>query len=250
MALTVLLCVPALAAAAQSPDPAGGDQPSPTADFMFGRPKASLGVRGAFTMLRGGSDIFDFIQDQLTIDSGALNGPAFAVDVGIALSDRFDVVGGFEFGKGRTESEYRRFEDNLGLPIQQATELWQTSLTGSMRVALTPRGRGVSKLAWIPATIVPYAGAGGGVMWYRFEQFGDFVDFTDLDVFTDIFTSSGATPTAHAFGGVDLKMYRQLFLTLEGRYVWASGELDADFIGFDPIDLSGFRFAAGINFVF
>jgi hypothetical protein len=32
--------------------------------------------------------------------------------------------------------------------------------------------------------------------------------------------------------------------------VWASAELDSDFIDFDPIDLAGFRFSAGINLLF
>lgn len=217
---------------------------------MFGRPRATLGVRGSFVMQRGGSDLFDFIQEQLTLDGGSLNGPAFATDVGIAVNDRMDIVAGFEFGRSRAESEYRDFVDNNLLPIQQTTELQQTSLTGGVRFALTPRGRGVSRLAWIPSSIVPFAGAGGGVMWYSFKQIGDFVDFTDLGVFSDVFRSSGAAPTFHVFGGVDLQMYKRLFLTTEGRYVWASAELDSDFIDFDPIDLAGFRFSAGINLLF
>jgi hypothetical protein len=247
--LILLLAGPA-AATAQSPDPFGGDQSSPTADFMFGRPRATLGVRGSFVMQRGGSDLFDFIQDQLTLDGGSLNGPAFAADVGIALNDRIDIVIGTEFGIGRADSEYRDFVDNNLLPIQQTTELRQNSLIGSMRFALTPRGRGVSRLAWIPSSIVPFAGAGGGVMWYTFKQTGDFVDFTDLGVFTDVFNSSGVTPEFHVFGGVDLQVYKRLYLTTEARYVWASAELDSDFIDFDPIDLAGFRFSAGINLLF
>lgn len=252
LACAVLLTLLAAAApaAAQSPDPAGGDQGAPTADFMFGRPRATLGVRGSFIMLRGGSDVFDFIEEQLTIDSGALNGPAFAADVGFALNNRMDVVIGTEFGRGREDSEYRDYVDNNLLPIEQTTALTQTSLTGSLRFALTPRGRGISRLAWIPSSIVPFAGAGGGVMWYSFEQTGDFVDYTDFRVFSDIFRSSGVAPTAHVFGGVDLQMYRRLYLTMEGRFVWASAELDRDFVDFDPMDLSGFHFSAGINLLF
>ena len=41
-----------------------------------------------------------------------------------------------------------------------------------------------------------------------------------------------------------------MYLTLDGRFVWASGELGQDFENFDPIDLAGFRFGAGINVVF
>jgi hypothetical protein len=201
-------------------------------------------------MQRGGSDLFDFIQEHLTLDGGSLNGPAFAADVGIAVTDRMDVVIGTEFTRGRAESEYRDFVDNNLLPIQQSTELRQNSLIGSVRFALTPRGRGVSRLAWIPSSIVPFAGAGGGMMWYTFKQVGDFVDFTDLGVFSDVFNSSGVAPTFHAFGGVDFQVYKRLYLTTEGRYVWGSAELESDFIDFDPIDLAGFRFSAGINLLF
>jgi hypothetical protein len=76
------------------------------------------------------------------------------------------------------------------------------------------------------------------------------VDFQDLGVFTTSFESSGVSPTAHAFAGADVQVYKRLFFTVEGRYVWASGTLDRDFVGFAPIDLSGFRTSAGINVVF
>jgi hypothetical protein len=45
-------------------------------------------------------------------------------------------------------------------------------------------------------------------------------------------------------------MYKRLFLTTEARYVWAQGELSNEFVGFEPLDLSGLKLAAGINFVF
>jgi hypothetical protein len=69
-------------------------------------------------------------------------------------------------------------------------------------------------------------------------------------VFSDYFSSSGFTPSLHAFGGTDLHLYRVLFLTFEAKYVWARGELGNDFIDFDPIDLGGFRLSTGINVLF
>jgi hypothetical protein len=52
------------------------------------------------------------------------------------------------------------------------------------------------------------------------------------------------------FGGADLQIFRLMFLQLEARYLWSSGELGPDFIDFDPIDLAGFRTTAGISVVF
>ena len=62
--------------------------------------------------------------------------------------------------------------------------------------------------------------------------------------------SNDAWQRVELFGGVDIRLMRRLFLTLDGRYVWASGDLGRSWVDFDPIDLSGFRMAAGINIVF
>jgi hypothetical protein len=99
----------------------------------------------------------------------------------------------------------------------------------------------------VPRLVTPYVGAGGGVLKYDFTQDGAFVDFTDLAVFDDVFTAQGWTPSAHVFGGADVRLSRRVFLTVEGRYQWAAGDLGTTFADFDPIDLTGFRAATGIN---
>ena len=101
----------------------------------------------------------------------------------------------------------------------------------------------------MPRKVVPYVGAGGGAMWFQVRQSGDFVDYVDLSVFTDVFESSGWAPTAHAFGGVDVRVLRRAYVTFDARYTWASGSLGPDWIDFDPIDLSGLRLSAGFNFI-
>ena len=93
-------------------------------------------------------------------------------------------------------------------------------------------------------------GAGGGIVWYRFEQFGDFVDFETLDIFADNFQSDGTAPTVHLMAGMDISATSNLLITVEGRYGWASGALDEDFVGFDDLDLAGFQATAGIGFRF
>jgi hypothetical protein len=52
------------------------------------------------------------------------------------------------------------------------------------------------------------------------------------------------------FGGVDVRVFRRLYLTVDGRYLWAAGDLGREWIDFDPIDLAGFRLSAGFNVVF
>jgi hypothetical protein len=224
--------------------------PRQSPDFLFGRPDGSIGVRGDWVFRRAGSDWYDFLNRNLTIDDGAFNAPGMTFEVSFFVTPRLDIVAGLDFSGTSTSSEYRDFVDNNRLPIEQKTELKGTTLSGSLKYALIPRGREVGSLAWIPNTVVPYVGAGGGAHWFSMTQQGDFVDFDDLSVFLDVFKSSGWSPSAHVFGGADIKVYRRLYLSLEARYEWASGDLGPEWIDFDPIDLSGLRLSTGINVVF
>lgn len=248
--LIVMVAVAMPAAAQTGTPPVSISQDLPDGDFLFRRPRGLMSIRGGLLMPREGSDLYDFLKDQFTIDSGAFDSPTFAVDLGYSVTPRLDIVGGFDLAKKTVGSEYRDFVDNNQLPIQQESTLRQNSFTGSARFALLSRGRSVGTYAWIPARVQPYVGAGGGIVFWNFKQVGDFVDFQDFEVFTDVFESSGASLSGHVLGGVDIQLYKRLFLATEGRYVWANGDLSNEFVGFDPIDLSGLRLSAGINFVF
>jgi len=250
----LLLCIATIAQASpageesQNGPPAARDRSAP--DFLFGRPQTEVGVRGSWVFARAGSDWYDFVSDRLTLSRGDFNMPAIAADVGVTMTSRLQAVFGVEFGQATTGSEYRTLVDNNRLPITQTTRLRQVNLTGSLKYALTDRGREISTFAWVPRAVVPYAGLGGGMLWYNVRQVGDFVDFVDLSVFSDVFESKGWTPTALAFAGVNFKLTPRLFTTLEGRYLWAAGDLDNIWIDFDAIDLAGFRMSAGINVLF
>jgi hypothetical protein len=245
-ALAILAGAPAASAQDGRPGPA----PSGSPDFYLDEPLGSVGVRGSWIFARAGSDIFSFLTSQLTLDKGDFRASGVAVDLAIALGPRVDVVGGFELARSASRSEYRDFVDNNRLPIEQTTSLSTINLTGTLRYALVPRGQAVGRLAWVPRRVVPYVGAGGGASWYKLAQTGDFVDFVDLSVFSDSFDSRGWSPSVHAVAGVDLQLYRRLFATVETRYVRSSAALGQDFVDFEPIDLSGLRTSAGINFRF
>ena len=231
--------------ASQPPRPASG-----APDFLFGQPHGSLTVRGAWFFARADSDIYDFVQRHLTLEKSDFNTPMFGLDGSVTMTPRVDLSFGVELGGTENSSEYRDYVDNLLLPINQKTRLKQTDLSGSVRVNLVPRGRSISRYAWVPRSITPFVGAGGGLLWYKFEQSGDFVDFVDQSVFTDFFSSSGFTPSFHVFGGADVHLYRILFLTTQARYVWAHAKLGDEFIDFAPIDLAGLRVSTGVSVLF
>jgi hypothetical protein len=231
---------------------AAGAQSSESPDFLFGRPGGMVGFRTGWLFARADSDLYRFVQQHLTVDRKDFNAPAVGMDVEIVITPRFSAIGGFDFSQTSKNSEYRDFVDNQRLPITQSTRLREFNLGGSVKFALLPRGREISSRAWIPSIATPYVGGGAGVMKYEFFQEGDFIDVdtATLDIFTDTFRSSGWTPSAHVFGGVDVRVYRRLYLSAEGRYLWANATLDRDFIRFEPLDLAGFKATAGIHYLF
>ena len=183
---------PAIAAAfallALSPALANA-QPSP--DFLFSSPKGMIGVRSGWVFASANSDLFTFVERHLTVDRKDFNAPAIGVDVEAAVTPRLSAVVGFDFARTSKNSEYRDFVDNQRLPITQTTRLSELNLSGSVKFAVTPRGREISSRAWIPAAATPYVGAGAGILKYEFLQFGDFIDVDspNSDIFTDTFRS-------------------------------------------------------------
>lgn len=247
-----LLASPAFAGEQDSTSSSAAQSTSSAAppDFLLGRPRASIGVRGSWVKAAANSDIFDFVTENLAIEKSDFNTGSFGVEVAFSVTPLIDIVGSMDMNGMSHGSDYRLYEDNRGLPIQQTTELSQLNLTVSAKFALLPRGRNVSRLAWIPRTFVPYVGAGAGYGRYGFHQDGDFVDFADNHVFSDSFNSEGWSPTVHVLGGTDIRVYRHMLVSFEGKYSWQHADLSNDFIDFEPIDLGGFRFGAGVHLVF
>jgi len=214
--------------------------------FLFQEPVGSLGVRGGFAQARGNSDIFSFITDELTLGRGAFASASFSADLAFRIGPRADLVFGVSYFGSNARSEFRRFVDNNDLPIEQTTGLARVPLTANAKVYLTSRGRSIGRFAWVPARFAPFVGVGGGAMWYRLRQRGDFINMETLDVFSDTFQSSGFTPVVDGFAGLDISLSPRYGLTGEGRYLWATAAMGRDFSGFDRIDLSGYNASFGL----
>ena len=223
------------------------------ADFLFGPPKVSIGLHVGYASPSAGSEIFDQTRSELTVDDGDFGSGLLGLELGIRASDRVDIALGVGVARSRTRSEYRDWVGNDGFPIEQTTSFRRIPLVASLKYYLNDRGRSVGRFAWIPAEWSPYVGAGGGWTAYRFEQTGEWVDFNsdgnsdELDIFRGTVVSDGFAPTAHLLAGVQKSLSPHFFLSGEGRYSWASTEMDLDFEGFDPIDLGGFQLTLGIS---
>lgn len=223
-----------------------------TQDFLLRTPRVSLAVRMGWNLPRaGGADglqesLWDFTRERLTVETGDFGGLLLEADLGIRVTERFDAT--FMAGRSVTTaiSEFRNYVGEDDLPIAQTTEFAIHPLTAGVKAFLWPRGRGVGRFAYIPRRWNAYAGVSGGVVRYRFQQYGEFVDAEDLDIFRDDFRASGTAPTVHVRAGVEVGIHRNVMLTAESRYAFASGSVEPDFTGFADLDLAGFQASAGI----
>lgn len=215
--------------------------------FLFGRPHVTLGVYGGYALPGTGSQIFDFTRERLTVEETDFRSAAFGGWAGVRVSERLDVTLDLAHAGSETPSEFRDWVDQDDRPIRQTTSFSRTTATLNVKAYAWDRGRAIGQYVWIPRGVSPYVGAGGGFVWYEFRQEGSFVDFQTLDIFRDEFASEGRATTWHLFGGVDVSVSPRLAVTAEVRHGWASAEMDEDFVGFDPIDLSGFQGTLGLS---
>ena len=220
------------------------------ADFLFGVPRGAIGIRGGYLLASARSDIYEFVGENLTVGQSDFNAPVFGFDLALTLHPRVDVLFGVEVAHAGVDSEYRDFVEDNDAPILQRTQLATVPLNAGFKLYVGPRGREISRFAFIPAKVRPYVGGGASFVWYRFSQIGDFIDLEDLVIFTANLRSEGWGLGAHAFGGADIRITPKVYVSIEARYLWASADLSGDFVGFDPIDLSGLRMTGGINLSF
>jgi outer membrane protein W len=214
--------------------------------FFFGTPTGSFVVRGGWAMARAGSDLFSFTTDQLTLNRGDFSSPSGDIDLAFNVSPQWQIVASGSVAITNRRSEFRHFEDNNNLPIEQTTSFSRVPLALSVKRYLTSTGRSIGKFAWIPSRFAPYVGVGGGVMHYRFRQSGDWIDFKTMDVFPSEYESDGWAPTANVQTGIDYSLNARFALTGEARYVWSKAPLSQDFQGFQKLDLSGFSTSIGV----
>jgi hypothetical protein len=228
--------------------------------YLFQPPVANLSVRlGVGGPTAPSTDpFFGVLTDTLSLKPADFRTTSFSVDLGIQASPRFDVVVGFARDASTNPSEYQNWLDENNQPIRQTTEIQRMPLTVSGKFYLVSRGRSLAKHAWIPVSLTPYVTAGGGVMFYKIQQNGDWIDVASSthDIFSDSFYSSGAGFTGHVGGGANWWFSSHLGLTADARYAWGSAKLKGDFSEFCPtsgpdqcnnrIDLRGFQITTGL----
>jgi opacity protein-like surface antigen len=243
--LLALVTAVLLVSAARSSSAQSGD------GFLFHRPDVSVSLRAGYSHADAGSDVFDDVTSNLTLNRKDFSSLTVGGDIAWHVTARFDLLLAGAFSRAKHKSEFRDFVDNNDLPIEQTTTFERIPLTANVRINLTAPGRSVGKFAWIPKRVVPYVGAGVGAMRYRFKQEGDFVNFVNNAVFSSVLDSDISqkwTFVAQGIAGVDYSFSTQFGLSLDARYLHAKGDLGPSWKGYDRIDLSGLTATLGLSY--
>lgn len=134
---------------------------------------------------------------------------------------------------------YRDYVTDSGRDIFQTLQL--DIVPVGFQVRLGPTRRGLS----------PYVAGGVDLFYYKYEEFGDFVDFEDPNhpIIGDSFISEGVATGFHVAGGVRVPIGDDFAIVGEGRYQWAKDDMGDDFRG-NKIDLGGASATVGFNLRF
>lgn len=244
---------PPATGAMAAPTPAAGAALPSGDDYLLHPPVISLSMRGGGSFPMAGSDFFDFVTEELTLEPNDFDGGLVGVDLAVHLSEHADFIAGLSYTHGSADSRYRHVDE----PVQQWTRLQQTPLTVGLRIFPLGRGRQVGEFVWIPDSVRPYVGGTAGIVFYRLVQDGEWVDAAadpDLPlrdrVFEERFESDGWGRAVQAVAGMEVGVTPRFALTLEGRYQGGSADLGEQFEGFEPLDLHGAQVTLGFSYAF
>jgi hypothetical protein len=205
----------------------------------------SVTVLGGYVMPKGDSDVYRQNELETTFQVDDLNYLGGSVRYDWFLGDFVNLSAGTSFFHNTTTVEDVDFEHTDGAPILRDIRLEIVPLEAS--VHFLPAGRNPH--------VIPYVGGGFGFYYWEYEEIGDFVVdrfSNDPRVITGSAYSDGWDPGWHVEGGVHIPVGRSVAIVGEAKYWKAEGDLDVGGFdpSFEPIDLSGVMFSAGVSIWF
>jgi hypothetical protein len=170
----------------------------------------------------------------LDFEIGKFRAMPFFGEWNVAINRNIEISAGVGFSNKKVDSVYRDLVNGArgGAEIEQDLRLRLIPITGVVRFLPFGDATGVQ----------PYVGGGVAAVNFRYTEAGEFVDPSDLAVFTDRYVASGTAVGGLILGGVRLPMGGDVYaFTVEGRFQFAKGNTGGATAGFlgDRIDLSG-----------
>ena len=152
---------------------------------------------------------------------------------------------------GWTVTEYADWVDEYGLPIETDIELSIVPIEVALKICPIGRGHEIGRFgARKKHPIIPYIGAGVGIYFYHYIEWGDYIDFDSSQIIYAEFESNNIGVGYFVLAGIELPMGHQFGFLAEYKRTWAKAPLSNDFTGFEKFDLGGQTIYVGFSFGF
>jgi len=181
----------------------------------------------------------DVLRDNLNVldfNLSDFNGATVGAEWLVGLGEHFDAGLGVGIYSRKVFSEDADYEFPNGAAIEQDLKLRIVPFTATIRYL--PLGRSDA--------FEPYIGAGVGVLRFRYQEEGDFVDEYPVILLDRKFTGTGAATGPVILGGARFPV-GPVSIGGEIRYQYAKGDLPSDQFFSPTIDLSGFSYLATLK---
>jgi hypothetical protein len=191
--------------------------------------------------------LFQDVCELYAVNKGAFDGWFGGAEYNHVVMKNVEVGVHFDYSSKTVDTFYRDYERP---PSLGGGNIYQT-----LRLQTWPLGVSVR---FIPTSksvkFAPFVGGGVDAVFYHYEEYGDFIDFSDpnLSIQSDHFIDDGTAFGVHALGGFRYYFSRDFALVGEARYMWSGHDMHGDFSPNGPglvnrIDLSGWTFTGGIH---
>ena len=175
----------------------------------------------------------------LDFDLADFNGVSIGGDFAVSLGSFVEVGAGVNFYQRTVPTVYAEFVDEDGTEIESDLKLRNIPIAFTAKLFPLTRDAGVQ----------PYVGAGVQLNRWRYTEVGEFLDFSNGEIFRDSFTDDGMEIGPVFLGGIRFPVGANALIGGEWRYSTAKADLDPA-LGFfgDKIDLGGHTVLFTVNF--
>jgi opacity protein-like surface antigen len=184
----------------------------------------------------------DVLRQNLTFLDFALedfNGATAGGDFAISLGSFIEVGAGVNYYSRTVPTVYSRFVDSDGTEIESDLKLRNIPIAVTAKVFPLSRDAGVQ----------PYVGGGVQFNLWQYTEVGEFLDFSNGEIFRDSFTDDGMEIGPVFLAGVRFPVGGSALIGGEWRYSTAKADLDPG-LGFfgETVDLGGNSFLFTVSF--
>lgn len=204
--------------------------------------RLSVSVQGTLFQPSAAGSVFDLARSELTLSAADFRHVRLGAEAIFRAHPRFSVTAGWSTGETEIESSIRR-ASIYGNGMQSTTLALDPAVTAGLAFDVARLG---AEERW---SILALAGAGR--QGYQFRQSGTFPDSAAAGTtFQADLNTEGTGDLYYAELRVVRDLNQRLGLTLGARYQWSEAKVGGDYLGFDPISLSGLGITTGLRFQF